>query len=128
MPVTDGGLIQGITVSLNLTYPHASELSAVLISPQGVSIQLFGDLSSSGAFTGQPTVFSDSSGVQIANGSAPFFGSYDPQQPLSSLLNSISAGTWTLLIKNNGANGGSSAYQLTSWSLTLKTASPDTSG
>jgi subtilisin-like proprotein convertase family protein len=126
VPVTDGALIQGITVTLDITYPHADELSAVLVSPQGISIQLFGNLASGGALTGQLTTFSDSSGVQIANGSAPFFGSYDPQQPLSTLLDTNSAGTWTLLIKNDGASGGTTAYQLKSWSLALKTASPDT--
>ena len=103
----NSGLIKGISLTLNMSFLHANELSAVLISPEGQAIQLFGNLTSTGKLVaGDDIVLTDLSSQQITKGAAPYDGSYSPQQPLvSTLLNTSDAGTWIhLQIKDNGAD------------------------
>jgi subtilisin-like proprotein convertase family protein len=116
-------IISGVTVTLEISYPRASELSVTLIAPDGTAIQLFSNLSSTGKLYGTDSItFSDTASVPITSGSAPFLGTFSPQEPLSYLTGLLSGGTWTLQIKDNGANSGT----LVSWSLKLTGALPDT--
>ncbi|HEY1684009.1 MAG TPA: proprotein convertase P-domain-containing protein, partial [Tepidisphaeraceae bacterium] len=125
VPPSDAGLIQKITVSLvlNTNRGPASDLSAVLIAPNGQAVQLFADLSTSTSFSGLTTTFADVSTVPITSGSSGYGGIFTSQQPLSVLLDSNSTGTWTLVIKNAGAN---STYTLSSWSMQITTPAPNT--
>src|SRR5207253_445889 len=62
------------------------------------------------------TTFDDAVAQSIVNGSAPFTSRFQPQQPLSVLKGRLSAGTYTLEIKNSGSVVGT----LNSWALTLR--------
>lgn len=127
VPISDAALIQKLSLTLYLdtasTGGFASDLSAVLIAPDGTAVYLFGGLSSSTQFMGGVgTTFSDAATIPISSGSNGYEGIFNPQQPLSTLINTNSAGTWTLVISNSGTN----QYTLDSWSLSITTASPDT--
>ncbi len=82
-------------VNLDISHTWASDLIIRLVAPNGSSINL------SSAIGGADdnyrlTTFDDAAAVSITAGSAPFNGSFRPQQPLSTLLSSPVNGTWTL--------------------------------
>ncbi len=119
LTISDDYLIQGISLTLNVSYPNDPDLSAVLIAPDGVTqIPLFTNVGNNGSSRAnfQNTVFTDSASTPIDQGGAPFFGAFNPQFPLSVLDNTSAQGTWTLQITDDvsGRTG-----TLNSWSLTL---------
>ena len=125
-------MIQGLTLSLNITYPFDPDLSAVLVAPDGTTIPLFTNVGTTGNnqnFTS--TVFDDNATTPITNGGPPFFGRFKPEQPLGVLNNSSSikgpggtgTGLYTLEITN--ASTGTTGT-LNSWSLTCSSRRPTT--
>jgi subtilisin-like proprotein convertase family protein len=130
--------IQGAAVQLDITYPFDPDLEATLVAPDGTRIQLFTRVGNNGSradFTN--TIFEDSA-LPIPNipkvpptpiqlGIAPFDssvrGGFQPQTPLGVLIGKASAGTYTLLIKNDSTNRTGT---LNSWSLSLLEAVPGT--
>jgi subtilisin-like proprotein convertase family protein len=127
--VTDNFVIQGLTLLLNITDPHNPDLEASLISPDGTVIKLFTNVGATGTQANfQNTVFDDAATTPIQNGGAPFFGRFNPQQPLSVLKNtnslgSIGTGVYTLQIKNDSTTNTGT---LNNWSLTLLKPLPST--
>ena len=104
-----------VTVNLNITDAKDSSLTAVLIAPNGTPVALFSNVGSSGQnFTS--TVLDDAALTAIANGTAPFTGTYQPTGKLSSLVGLNASGTWTLQILNNSQ---SLSGVLVNWSLNI---------
>ena len=71
------------------------------------------------------TIFDDSANTLIQNGTAPFFGRFVPQQPLSAFVDAgiTAGGTWTLQIDDTKPlNNGT----LNSWTLSLTKGVPST--
>jgi gliding motility-associated-like protein len=103
-------------VCFNISHGSDSELDISLKAPDGSVI----DLSSGNGGTGSnytKTCFSASGGPPITSGTAPFTGTYSPEQPLSGLSASQINGVWGLIIKDNKLNN---TGLLTGWSLTFK--------
>src|SRR5262249_2261218 len=119
-------LIQGLTTKLSISALNDPDLEAVLVHPDGTEIKLFTNVGNIGSgphsdFTN--TVFDDFAATPIQQGLPPFnIGSFNPQIPLSRLKFKSSAGTWKLVIKNDGTNTNT----LTAWSLTLLQNIPGT--
>lgn len=109
----------GMTVTLSLNYPFDPDLQAYLIAPDGkTKIQLFQAVGTTGTQANfSSTTFDDGATTLIANGGPPFFGSYKPQQPLSTFNGLEAQGTWTLEIKDTAAASSTNKGQLVSWSL-----------
>ena len=117
--------IADITVSLTAAFSPDSDLTAVLIAPNGTEVTLFSGVGSTGAnFVN--TVLDSSAETPIANGTAPFTGTYAPAGSLSSLvglpvdfMNSFGLwvpGVWTLqLTSSSSAVTGT----LDNWSLNI---------
>ena len=121
--VPDDFLIAGLTLTLNITHPNVSDLEATLIAPDGTRIKLFTNVGNTGTkanFTN--TVFDDAAGTPIQFGGPPFFGRFNPQQPLSQLVGRNASGTWTLELKDD-VNGNSGS--LTGWGLTFQKPVPN---
>jgi subtilisin-like proprotein convertase family protein len=117
IPITfaNNFVIQGASILLNITDTHDSDLEATLVAPDGTQIKLFTNVGNSGAnFIN--TVLTDLATTPIQNGSASFNGSFNPQEPLSTLVGKGAAGVYKLLIKNDSA---STTGTLTGWSLSL---------
>ncbi len=122
--ITDlsGLIIDDIKVSINIDHTWDQDLRIVLISPGGKRITLV-------AFKGGrddgfiDTVFDDQAVQAIADGSAPFTGTYQPEDKLSELHNTLINGIWTLEVMDNVAQDGG---WLNSWSLdiTSRNATP----
>ena len=114
------GLVTDVTVTLNMTWPWDSDLTAYLISPAGTSVELFANVGGSGQnFTG--TTFSDQAGTSIATAAAPFTGTFQPQGVLGTLDGGQPNGTWTLQINNDW---NTDSGKLNSWSLSIASAEP----
>jgi len=119
------GVLARATVSLYITHTAAGDLSLSLIAPDGTSI----DLSSNNGGTGDDfgtgeadvdrTTFSDLAATSITAGSAPFRGSFRPEEPLSTFRGKLAGnvnGPWRLRINDSA---GGSLGTLRTWSLSL---------
>ena len=107
--VPDAGAVTDVNVSVRLNHTFDGDLIISLIAPNGTEVRLSnqrggaGDNFGTGANScaGTPTVFDDSAAVAISAGTAPFAGSFRPDQPLSALNGGPTAGTWKLRISDN---------------------------
>ncbi len=122
--VSDSFLISKATLTLNITYANDPDLTATLIAPDGTQIPLFSKVGAAGASKAnfQNTVFDDAATTPIQNGAAPFFGKFNPQLPLSTLIGRLAKGKWTLRVQSSGVLTGT----LNSWSLSLAKPVPGT--
>lgn len=109
------GPLQRISVTINLVHTYTGDLQISLIAPGGASVLLVGRAGGSGD-NFFDTTFDDGAAVPISQGIAPFQGAFQPQQPLSTLLDSDPNGTWTLQIRDQAFLDGGF---LNRWSLEL---------
>ena len=106
-----------VSVTINITHTYTEDLDIRLYSPNDDYIDLSSDNGSSGDnYTN--TVFS-TSGTAITAGSAPFTGTYQPEQAFSTLSGTAN-GTWTLRVYDD--DGGATGT-INDWSLTVYSAS-----
>ena len=116
--VPPAGLLDGIRISLNIDHTYDGDLSITLIHPDGTRVLLVDRRGANGAnFVN--TEFSDLAGTPIAAGSAPFTGSWLPEQMLARLRGRPIAGNWTLEVVN-AASGDTGILQ--SWSMEFDAA------
>lgn len=112
------GKITKVTVTINLRHTFDNDLVISLISPTGTTVKLVNRVFSSGKnFTA--TVFDDAAATALSSGSAPFTGTFKPNQALSA-LNGLTGtgvnGTWTLRVQD-AASGDFGV--LDNWSFTI---------
>lgn len=118
------GKVRDVNVSLRVTHPFDRDLEIWLMSPTRTIVKLVvrrggnGNDFGSGAAdcTGAPTLLDDQATTSIAAGSAPFAGSFLPEQPLSALNGSQAKGSWTLFALDTGQ---ADAGTLNCWKLTI---------
>ncbi len=113
--VPDDKDVVKVVVTMNITHTYDGDIDATLIAPDGTRVLLTADRGGTGEdFV--DTVFDDDATTPIGNGSAPFTGSFQPEQPLSAAAGISSLGDWVLeVIDDAGGDTGS----LDSWTLTL---------
>ncbi len=109
-------LITKVVVSLSISLTYDADVDIYLIAPDGTQIELSTDNGSSGDNYTR-TVFDDSAATSITSGTAPFTGTYRPEQPLSGLNGKNANGTWTLHLYDDLA-----IYvpTLTAWSIAIQ--------
>jgi subtilisin-like proprotein convertase family protein len=117
-------LVQGLTVALDITYANDPDLEVFLTSPDGTSIELIKNAGAAGGASYTGTILDDSASTSVQNGTAPFTGRFQPDQPLSAFNGKNASGTWTLSITDDGTAGLFGA--LNSWSLTVRPPSTNT--
>ena len=114
-----------VTLSLFLTNLFDSSIALQLISPNGTSVILTTNNTSTNAnygaacFTGLETTFDDAASVPISAGTPPYLGTFRPQQPLAAfnLLSGTNLnGIWTLQAVNQSV---SNTAVLECWSLNI---------
>ncbi len=88
-------VITDVNLRLNITHTYVEDLYAYLIHPDGTRISLFTNVGGAGE-NFEDTVFDDQAETSIFSGSAPFSGSFVPQQLLSTFNGKSAIGTWTL--------------------------------
>jgi len=117
--IADSGTITNLEIKLDITHESVGELEAYLIGPDGTRIKLFAGVGVGGSdFTN--TSFDDNQLIPIAQGGAPFTGSYLPEGNLADFHFKDAEGAWTLEIKDNtpGISG-----TLNWWRLSIRTIS-----
>jgi subtilisin-like proprotein convertase family protein len=117
------GPVNHVTVGININHSYDGDLTAFLVSPSGVRVQLLDRFGGSGNnFTN--TLFDDFAATYIGAGSAPFTGTFRPVDPLG-LLTGLTGtdlnGTWTLEVHDNALNDTGS---IANWSLTIESGEP----
>ena len=107
-----------VNVQVNIQHTFDADLDIFLISPDGTEIELSTDNGGNGdnySFT----VFDDAAGVDINNATlatAPFTGTFRPEEGLFNLNGESPFGQWTLRVTDDA---GGDIGQLLSWSLEL---------
>ncbi len=122
--IPDVGAVSDVDVSVRLNHTFDGDLVISLIAPDGTEVTLSnrrgggGDNFGTGANScaGTPTVFDDAAAAPISSGTAPFAGSFRPDQPLSALNGRPTAGTWKLRIADQA---GLDVGTLFCWSLRI---------
>lgn len=110
-----------VSVRVNITHTYDGDLVLTLISPSGNSINLSNRRGGSGDnFTN--TLFTANASLTIAQGSAPFTGSYRPDGPFSALTGNAN-GTWVLKVADLASTD---VGTLNNWTLTLNDVVPTT--
>lgn len=106
--------IHHVIVSFHLSHTADDNLDISLIGPDGTTVDLSSD--NGGTFDDYGTscadadrvVFSDGASISIGAGAAPFRGTFQPEQALSSFRGKLGAdanGTWHLNIADDTAGG-----------------------
>jgi subtilisin-like proprotein convertase family protein len=114
--VPDNFILTDVNVGpLKITHTWDSDLDVYLDGPTGSWVLLFSDVGGGGENFAN-TVLDDEASTPIASGSAPFSGTYRPQEPLSTFDGEASLGEWTLSIYDSGLWDTGT---LESWSLEL---------
>ena len=111
------GRISRIAALVDLQHTCVGDLHISLQSPAGQRVVLFDDLGGSGEDM-RETRFDDGAARAVAEGKAPFVGSFRPLERLAGLAGSDPNGTWTLQIADRATHDGG---VLRGWSLTIET-------
>lgn len=111
------GTVQDVNIRVNLRHTWVSDLQITLIAPDGTRIVLFNRHGGSGDNL-LNTNFDDAATVNIANGTAPFSGTFKPYQLLSALNGKSPNGSWRLEVRDYYYQDGG---YLDNWTLTLTT-------
>lgn len=110
------GTILDVNVALDITHTYDSDLTVSLISPSGTSVILFSNIGPQG-HNFHNTVLDDSALVSIDSGTAPYTGTFQPEQPFSLFNGEEASGSWKLQVYDDSAGD---TGVLNSWSLTIK--------
>jgi subtilisin family serine protease len=104
-----------LTVNVNLTYPWIGDLVIKLRGPDGTTVMLFNRRGGRGHDL--HATFDDAAQTPIANGKAPYNGSYRPEQTLAAFAGKNARGSWQLIVQDQAAGDQGT---LTGWSFTLQ--------
>lgn len=105
--------IGDVNVQLDLDHTADGELSVSLVAPDLTEVVLFNGVGGAGD-NFRNTILDDESGTSIAQGIAPFAGSFEPQGALSDFDGINAQGQWQLKITDNAL--GNQGF-LNNWSL-----------
>jgi subtilisin-like proprotein convertase family protein len=120
--------LRNVIVSMHITHTAADDLDIQLISPNGTIVTLSSDNGATASDYGtscadaQRTTFSMSAATAITAASAPFVGTFRPEQSLGAFFGDSGAdvnGTWTLRVIDDA---GGAVGTLRCWSLMLSPA------
>ncbi|MEI6060224.1 MAG: CotH kinase family protein [Bacteroidota bacterium] len=111
-----------LNVCINISHPNDADLEVQLIAPDGTQVMLtYANGGDGNNYTN--TYFDDRANPSIHNGTAPFTGSFKPEEMLGSVNNGQTGyGTWKLYVRDlyTAAYSGS----LLNWSITFGTDAP----
>jgi uncharacterized repeat protein (TIGR01451 family) len=109
-----------IRVKVKIKHTYTGDLTLRLLAPDGTTVTLANQRGGMGDdYT--DTIFDDSAATLIGAGTAPFTGTYRPDQPLSAFTGKSTGGVWKLAV--NDAYDGDGG-ELTGWSLEVTSGTP----
>ncbi len=98
--VHEVGRLVDVQVTLDIDHTFTADLTATLIGPSGIEVELFRAVGGNGDDF-LMTTFSDHAEQAIETGQAPFVGSFRPAEALARLIGSEVTGMWTLEIEDH---------------------------
>jgi len=90
--------LEDVDINVDITHPQEHDLS-ISISHGGKTVILSSANGSGANYTG--TVFDDEAGTSITTATAPFTGSFKPQNPLSAFDGVDPTGIWTINVRDS---------------------------
>ena len=108
-------IVQDVNVKLHITHTYDADIKLQLTGPNNVTINLSANHGGS-SDNYIDTVFDDEATTPIASGSAPFTGSFKPDQPLSTFDGIAANGQWKLFVVDSA---NVDVGTIDSWTLTL---------
>ncbi len=122
--IADEGVLLDVDLQLNITHTWDGDLTAVLTAPTGQQVTLFDRIGSSGDdYT--DTYFDEDAAASINSGTAPFTGSFRPDESFAVLDGISITGDWVLSITDAAAQDTGT---LDNWSLYIVVEAPQTVG
>jgi uncharacterized repeat protein (TIGR01451 family) len=122
------GTVGTITATVSIAHTFDLDLTIQLISPSGKTVTL-ANQQGFGGHNYTNTVFDDAASQRIAEGNAPFTGSFRPDTPLAALIGEPAAGTWKLKVADAlaGDTGTITGFKLsiTTGTFTCQALAPD---
>jgi subtilisin family serine protease/subtilisin-like proprotein convertase family protein len=104
-----------VDVVIDITHTWDADLQISAIAPDGTRVLLADNRGSNGDdFSG--TTFDDQASSPISAGSAPFSGSYIPEESLAAFNSATVNGTWTLEVADQANQDGGT---INSWSVVI---------
>jgi subtilisin family serine protease len=121
------GTIADLNVKVNISDINDANLVVKLVSPTGREV-ILANQRGPGGRNFSFTVFDDEAATPIANGKAPFTGSFRPESPLSAFDGSDIYGTWKLVVTDmvKGNAGTIQNFTITSVAKASSTTSAAT--
>jgi subtilisin-like proprotein convertase family protein len=118
--ISNSGLNANQITSISFTIPHAytGDVDITLIAPNGSTIDVSSD--NGGAGVNYTSTVISTSGTAITSGSAPFTGTYTPEQAFSTLTGTAN-GNWILKVVDD-ASGDVGTFS--TWSITYTPSYP----
>jgi subtilisin-like proprotein convertase family protein len=120
------GYVNKVTVSMYVAHTFDADLDIYLQAPSGKLVKLVADRGGSGNNFGTNcspntarTTFDDTSRNSIASASAPFQGTFSPEESLADFKGELGNGAWKLVITDDATGD---VGTLNCWTLTLYTA------
>ena len=125
--------LKNLAVNVDINYPHDADLVLTLralgsdgLTPKAPDIILYNaggdEFFASGAnFSG--TTFDDQAAFSVRSGTAPYNGSFQPEQPLGVLNGALLDGVYELIVTDTQSGR---VGRLTDWSLTATATAPGT--
>ena len=112
------GTLSDVNVSIvDLRHTYDADLAIWLIAPTGTTVQLFNRRGGS-ADNFFNTVFDDAATTAVANGAAPFTGTFRAEELLSAFNGQDAFGTWTLRVADLA---GADVGVINNWNVQLTT-------
>lgn len=114
IPITHAtGRVLDVDIRLQIVHSYDADLDVVLVSPSGTEVKLFSDVGGAGD-NFLDTILDDEAGVSIFSGTAPFTGSYRPEDSLSAFDGEDPNGVWQLQVTDDqgGDVGTLAVWQL----------------
>lgn len=114
--IEDEGVILDVNVMLDITHTYVGDL-VISLKGSNEEVAALTIANGGGGDDFDHTIFDDEASQSIINGSAPFQGSYQPQQPLSVFNESDMQGEWVLTVTDNYSSDDGT---LDDWCLILQ--------
>ncbi|WP_178987056.1 reprolysin-like metallopeptidase [Winogradskyella schleiferi] len=110
--ITEDGEVSDVNVLLNIPHTYTGDLDIFLTSPSGTLVELSTNNGGSGNnYT--DTVFDGEASTSITFASAPFNGSFLPEDDISVVYGEPAAGDWILTVVDVANNDGGSIDEFT---------------
>jgi subtilisin-like proprotein convertase family protein len=125
LDIPDDYLIFDLDITINITHPYDSDLEVWLLSPWNQMVSLAANRGGSGDnFVN--CRFDDEAANPISGGTAPFTGSYRPEESLSAFDGFSSQGTWTVVVYDGWAQDSGAINNFTVHvTVEVEDAAPD---